>query len=326
MGSVYEGIQQKLDRWVAVKVLASRLAQDEVFLERFSREAKAAASINHPGLIQVFDIGEEQAINFYAMEFVEGEDLGARLKRDERIPVDEALAVMTKVAEALQEALAQNVIHRDIKPENIMITSKGEVKLADLGLAKILVGETDVTLTGTGMGSPHFMAPEQAEDAGNVDHRADIYSLGITLFTVLTGKRPFESTSPYTLARAHAEKSLPSGGDLGRELPVEIESLIRRMAAKNPDDRFGKYDGLLDELHRLQPGGPTEIRAGIVDQRVRELYRDMMASDDSSVSSDALTRDGSLSNDFSGFASATAIPTDSRRENNRFRLAVLTIV
>lgn len=326
MGAVYEGIQQKLDRRVAVKVLAPRLAQDEVFLGRFKREAKAAASISHSGLIQVFDSGEEGGVHFYAMEFIHGEDLGRRLKREERIPLPDAMAVVTRVAESLKAALAQNVIHRDIKPENIMITDRGEVKLADLGLAKILEGETGVTLTGTGMGSPHFMAPEQAEDAGHVDHRADIYSLGITLLTLVTGKRPFDSTSPYTLARAHAEKPLPASADLGLELPREIEDLIHRMAAKNLDERFCDYDALLSELRRLQPDGIAEISAGKVDARVQALYQGMVAGEAEDVSSRAATQDDSLSNNFSGFSSLTAVPANQRKGSEGFRLGTYGIV
>ena len=326
MGAVYEGIQQKLERRVAVKVLAPRLAQDEVFLGRFKREARAAASINHVGLVQVFDIGEEQGVHFYAMEFISGEDLGRRLKREGRIPVEEAMAIVTHVAESLEEALEQNVIHRDIKPENIMVTSKGDVKLADLGLAKILVGETDVTLTGTGMGSPHFMAPEQAEDAGHVDHRADIYSLGITLLTLLTGKRPFDSTSPYTLARAHAEKPLPSGGELGQALPKEVEALIHRMAAKVIDERFPDYPALLNELKRLQPHGLAEISAGIVDERVQALYQNLVSSERGDAVSQAAMQDDSLSNNFSGFSSLSAIPAGDRTQSKGFRLGTYSIV
>ena len=304
MGAVYEGIQQKLNRKVAVKVLAQRLSNDTVFLERFKREARAAASINHPNLIQVFDIGEDDGIKWYAMEYVHGENVGDRIKRDGKLPLEEALSIVTYVAEALQEAKAQSVVHRDIKPENILVTTKGQVKLADLGLAKILEDETAMTLTGTGMGSPHFMAPEQAQDAGHVDHRVDIYSLGITLLTMLTGQRPYAATSPYVLARAHAEQPLPSGEALGTELPPGIEALIQKMAAKNPGERHQDYDELIADLRRIQGDKLAPITPGVVNEKIRELHRQMLAKDDSSIA-EAVTE---VSADYSGFPSATAVP------------------
>jgi len=326
MGAVYEGIQQKLNRKVAVKVLAQRLSRDTVFLERFKREARAAASINHPNVIQVYDIGEDEGIKWYAMEYVHGENVGDRIKRAGKIPVGEALAIVTCVAEALKEAKAQGVVHRDIKPDNILITTKGQVKLADLGLAKLLDEDSAMTLTGTGMGSPHFMAPEQAQDAGQVDHRADIYALGITLLTMVTGKRPYSATSPYVLARAHAEEPLPSGEELGTALPVELEQLIRKMAAKNPEDRYADYDELLADLRRLQGDHPASISPGVVNEKVRKLHRKMMELDRSEIAA----ADTDVSTGFSGFQDSDArpseAPADNRSDDKRRSLIVAGIV
>jgi serine/threonine protein kinase len=264
MGTVYEAVQTKLDRRVALKVLARRLAKDPTFLERFHREAKAAAAINHPNLVQVYDIGEDGGAHFFAMEYVEGENLSQRIKRDGRLDVPEALEIIEKVADALQEAHAQSIIHRDVKPENILITTGGRVKLADLGLAKILAEDTSVTMTGVGMGSPFYMAPEQAEDASHVDHRADIYSLGITFLTLLSGRRPFEGTSPFAIVRAHQTQPLPTGIDLGISLAKPVENLIQRLAAKKPEDRFQSYAEILTETKQVReqldlPSAPAEV-------------------------------------------------------------------
>ena len=253
MGAVYEAIQVKLDRKVAVKILADRLASDPEFLERFEREARAAALVNHPNLVQVFDFGEYEGMHYSVMEYIEGENLGERLKRTQRpMNIPEALEIVSKVASALNAAWKKKqVIHRDIKPENVMITIDGQVKLADLGLAKILGEGSNMTMTGMGLGSPHYMSPEQASDAKDVDFRSDIYSLGVTLLTLLTGKKAYKGNSPYALIKAHAEQPLPSGAELGVPLPERVEQLINKMAAKRPDDRFESYEELLQVMGGL---------------------------------------------------------------------------
>lgn len=260
MGTVYEAIQLKLDRRVAIKVLSQRLAADPEFLDRFHREAKLAAAINHPGLIQIYDFGESDGMHYAVQEFVDGENLSQRLKRTGRLSVQEALEIVGSAAEALNAALTQGVIHRDIKPDNIMIAADGRIRVADLGLAKVVGEDSDMTLTGMGLGSPHYMAPEQADDAKTVDHRSDIYALGITLLTLVTGKRPFQGNSPYALIRAHAEQELPSGAELGTDLPDGVDALIRRMTAKQPVDRYPDYNELLTDLNALQ----TDTEATII--------------------------------------------------------------
>ena len=252
MGTVYEAIQTKLNRKVAVKVLADRLASDPEFLERFEREARAAAVINHPNLVQVFDFGDADGLHYSVMEYIEGENLVQRLKRTGKLPPAEALEIIAAVAEALQSAWSKQIIHRDIKPENILITIDGRVKLADLGLAKILSEESSMTMTGMGLGSPNYMAPEQAEDAKYVDHRTDIYSLGITLLTLVTGKKPFKGNSPYALIKAHAEQPIPTGVTLGTELPDGMDNMIARMSAKRIEDRYQNYDDLLVDIMSLR--------------------------------------------------------------------------
>lgn len=252
MGAVYEAVQLKLDRKVAVKVLADRLASDPEFLERFQREARAAAMVNHPNLVQIFDFGEHQGLHYSVLEYIEGENLGERLKRAGPMSLQEALEVVSKVASALNAAWnKKRIIHRDIKPENVMITIDGQVKLADLGLAKILGEESNMTMTGMGLGSPHYMAPEQASDAKDVDFRSDMYSLGVTLLSLVTGKKVFKGNSPYALIKAHAEQPLPSGADLGFPLPDGVEMMIQRMAAKRPEERFSSYEELLGVMGEL---------------------------------------------------------------------------
>ena len=246
MGVVYEAIQLNLSRRVAVKILGEELAARPEFVQRFQREAKAAAALNHPNMVQVHDFLEAEGRCCLVMEFVEGQDLSQYAEENGRIPIEAALA--------LKAACEKSIIHRDIKPSNLMLTREGHVKVSDLGLAKMLNEASDLTLTGVGMGSPYFMAPEQASDAREVDHRVDIYSLGITLLYLLTGKRPFDGNTPFSIVLAHANKPLPSGVELGTELPKGVEALVQKMAAKSPAERYPDYDSLLEDLRRVKAG------------------------------------------------------------------------
>ncbi len=200
MGVVYEAVQLNLARKVALKILNEELAAQPEFLQRFEREAKAAAALNHPNAVQVHDFGETQGWRYLIMEYVEGEDLAEYTDERGKLSIFAALDIIEQAAQALKAACEKSIIHRDVKPSNLLLTLDGRVKVLDLGLAKILTEASDLTLSGIGMGSPYFMAPEQAQDARNVDHRADIYALGLTLLFLLTGKRPFDGNTPYSLS------------------------------------------------------------------------------------------------------------------------------
>lgn len=254
MGEVYEAVQLKLDRRVAVKLLSEELSREPEFLARFEREAKSAAALNHPNVVQVYDFGCAQGHHYFVMELVDGTDLSVFVKEHGKLAIPDALHYFEQAVNALKFALAHAIIHRDIKPANLMLTSDGIVKVSDLGLAKKLTDDSDVTMTGVGMGSPHFLAPEQADDAAHVDHRADIYALGVTLLYLLTGKRPFEGASNFSVVLAHANKPLPTGIELGTALPDELEAFIKRLTAKRPEGRYQNYDELLADLRSVKAG------------------------------------------------------------------------
>jgi serine/threonine protein kinase len=262
MGQVFEAHQTRLGRSVALKVLNTNLADDPMFIQRFEREAKAAAAISHPNIVHVYDFGQADGHAFLVMEFIDGEDLAKIVAQAGKMPLSDGLRIVGDVASALQEAYARGIIHRDIKPANILLTKKGVVKVSDLGLARRLDEDVELTATGAGIGTPHFMSPEQARDAHSVDHRADIYSLGITLLYLLTGKRPFDGKSSYSIVLAHSTEPLPSGLELGTELPANVETLIRHMAAKTPAERYSTYSELIADIRRVRRGeaplGPGE--------------------------------------------------------------------
>lgn len=198
MGFVFKARQPHLDRWVALKLLPDKLARDPQFAERFNREGRVLAKLNHPNIVSVYDFGKADEFYYLLMEYVDGVNLRQAMQAGRFTP-QEALVIVPKICEALQYAHEQGVLHRDIKPENILLDAKGRVKIADFGIAK-LVGEDrpEVTLTGTGatLGTPHYMAPEQLESPNQVDHRADIYSLGVVFYEMLTGELPIGRFEP----------------------------------------------------------------------------------------------------------------------------------
>jgi serine/threonine protein kinase len=266
MGVVYEAIQVKLARKVALKIVTQQLASRPEFLQRFEREARAAAALSHPNLVQVHDFGQAEGRHYLVMEYVDGENLTEYVERNGPMPVPMALDMIEQAVLALKAARTLSIIHRDIKPSNLLLTKEGWVKVTDLGLAKVLTEDSDVTVTGASMGSPHFVAPEQAGGARHADHRVDIYGLGITLLFLLTGRKPYDGPTPFAIMLAHVNKPLPSGGELGVELPDEIERLIHRMAAKKPEDRYADYDELLADLQRVKAGS-SPLRVVTADSR-----------------------------------------------------------
>ncbi|MHB0958037.1 MAG: bifunctional nicotinamidase/pyrazinamidase [Pirellulaceae bacterium] len=253
MGVVYKGHHEDLDLDVGIKFLHPHLVLKEANAERFLREARLAARLNHPSIVRVFDCGVTAGHYYIVMEFVDGQSLEAQVRESGPLPVFRAMQVTESLALALGEALDQeDVIHRDIKPANILLTSSGHVKLADLGLAKIVAGETSTpayTAAGVALGTPSYMSPEQFADASNVDHRADIFSLGATFHYMLSGKTPFQGSSFFSILKQVNEADpLP----LPQHVPVEVEQIVYRMMEKSPQDRFQTYGALVGALHDIQ--------------------------------------------------------------------------
>ena len=236
MGSVYRAVDESLGRPVAVKVLRRELAAEPAYLERFRREARAAAALSHPGVAGVYDYGELGGQPFIVMELVEGETLEERIAARGRLPWTEAFALGEQVARALAAAHAHRLVHRDVKPGNILIGPGERAKMTDFGIAKAAASAT-LTRTGMVLGSANYVAPEQATGDG-VGPAADQYSLGCVLFESVTGRTPYTGKNPVAIATQHVSAPVPDPRTLQPDLPAPAAALIQQALAKDPNDRF----------------------------------------------------------------------------------------
>jgi serine/threonine protein kinase len=251
MGEVYKARQTSLDRFVALKTLQSSLADNADYIARFRQEAKAAAALNHPNLVQVYSAGVNDGQHWFAMEYVEGESAQARLQRKERLDPLGAIAIAIHVATALDYGWRKaGLIHRDIKPANIFLSGDGEVKLGDLGLAKSAGQAPGLTTTGAIMGTPHYMSPEQLECMKDVDLRADIYSLGCTLYHWLTGQPPYVGNSSAAVMMKHLSAPVPDLRSVWPECPAELAAAVGKMMHKQPKERQQNYEEVIADLRR----------------------------------------------------------------------------
>lgn len=251
MGIVYLGWDARLGRRVALKTLRAELARDAEYRERFLREARAAAALSHPNVTQIYFIGEEATQPFFAMEFLEGKSLEAILREEGKLPSTRAIDLVRQAAVGLKAAAARGIIHRDIKPSNLVLTADGTLKISDFGLAKMVVADASLTMAGEVLGSPNYLAPEQAS-GGAVDLRTDVYALGATLYELVTGRPPFDGPTPVSIILKHVREPLRSPRQLNPDLPIPVANLIQRMLAKRKEDRPRDYEVLLRELDRTR--------------------------------------------------------------------------
>ncbi|MDF1660634.1 MAG: protein kinase, partial [Planctomycetota bacterium] len=252
MGTVFHAIQISMDRPIALKVLAPRLQTDEVFVRRFAREARAAAQLDHPNLVRIYDVGQERGCSFYSMELITGNDLKEILKEKVSLPIEQCLKLAVQSCKAMEMALKHGIVHRDIKPANILIEDKtGDVKIADLGLAKEngASGDGAITMDKTVMGSPNYMSPEQAEDVRIADHQSDVYALGATLYHMATGIAPYGKGKPVEiLARMlTTDLELPDPID-GPPIDPALRKIIHRAMAKKRENRYADAKSLRLDL------------------------------------------------------------------------------
>lgn len=263
MGVVYKALDPQIGRTVAVKTVSlsgQEPDEEKEFRLRFNHEAQAAGRLHHPGIVAIFDVGEnpENGDPYIVLEYVAGESLNRILSREKKLPLDRALQLVEEVAEALDYAHAQGVIHRDIKPGNILINEDGHAKIADFGIAKLNLAH--FTLPGKVLGTPAYMSPEQLSGEG-VDGRSDLFSLGVILYAIVTGHSPFQGDSATTVCFKVANREPVSASALDMTLPQELDEVIARAMAKNPEERYQRGAELAEDVRQVQqmfkPGSTT---------------------------------------------------------------------
>lgn len=246
MSDVYKAMDHKLNRYVAIKVLKSEFSEDTGFVSKFKVEAQSAAGLTHPNIVNVYDVGEDNGIYYIVMELIEGITLKKYIEKKGKLPIKEAVSIAIQVAQGIEAAHNNHIIHRDIKPQNIMISREGKVKVTDFGIAR---AASSHTINGNAMGSVHYISPEQAK-GGYIDEKSDIYSLGISLFEMITGEVPFEGDSTVSVALQHINEEMPNPRDYVEDLPVSVEKILAKCTQKKPERRYLKVSTLIADLKK----------------------------------------------------------------------------
>lgn len=259
MGNVFKAHDRKLDRIVAIKVLKLEYNEDNNFIRKFKRESLAAASISHPNIVSIYDVGtekvEDKEVHYIVMEYIDGKTLKDLINDEGRLSEKRALNYCIQIAEALKVAHSKHIVHRDIKSQNIMVTRDDRVKVTDFGIARV-ADNTTVTATNAVMGSVHYFSPEQARGA-RVDNRSDIYSLGIVLFEMLTGRLPFDADNPVSVALMQVQSQMPKPSDFIKSIDPSVDALVIKMTEKDPDDRYKDVFELIKDIKDYTIGART---------------------------------------------------------------------
>jgi eukaryotic-like serine/threonine-protein kinase len=260
MAAVFKARQISLDRIVAIKVLPKRMSENKEFVDRFYKEGKAAARLNHPNIVGAVDVGEANGFHYFVMEYVEGQTVYDKLEKGERYTEKEALKLIIQTCEALAHAHKAGFIHRDVKPKNIMITKDGNAKLADMGLARETADvEAAQAEAGKAYGTPYYIAPEQIRGELDVDARADLYSLGATFYHMVTGRVPFDAPTPSAVMHKHLKEEIVPPDHLNPALSAGVGEIIEVAMKKKPKDRYQSAEEMLEDLKRVAAGEAPQI-------------------------------------------------------------------
>lgn len=286
MSEVYKAKCHKLNRLVAIKVLKEEFANDSSFVSKFKMEAQAAAGLSHPNIVSVYDVIDEGTIHYIVMELIEGITLKSYIQKKGRLEVKESIGIAIQVAQGIAAAHEQNIIHRDIKPQNMIISRDGKVKVADFGIAR---GVSAQTLTSAAMGSVHYISPEQAR-GGYSDSRSDIYSLGITLYEMVTGRLPFTGDNTVAIALAHLEDVVVPPSVYNPEIPIILEQLILKCTEKKPERRCDNAGQVIAELRKVLLQPDYEFVKPENQPAAEEENKSMMEGATIAISNDELSR------------------------------------
>ncbi|MGN6302341.1 MAG: Stk1 family PASTA domain-containing Ser/Thr kinase [Angustibacter sp.] len=313
MATVYLALDQRLDRDVALKVMHANLVDDEAFVSRFTREARSAARLNHPGIVQVFDQGSHDGVVFLAMEYVPGRTLRDVMRDRGPMTPHEALDLLEPVLDALAAAHSAGIVHRDIKPENVLIADDGRVKVADFGLARAVGAATAHSQTGLLIGTVSYLAPEQVE-RGAADARSDVYATGVVLFEMLTGTKPFGGDTPVQVALQHVSSRVPAPSSRAAGIHPALDDLVQLATARDANDRPADARELLmalRETRRLLPAPALDARPVAVVPEPHQPPADAPA--ERTMALDAVT-------------APTGAPAPSRRRRSRGRVALAVVL
>lgn len=247
MSDVYKARDHILGRFVAIKVLKQEFSEDVNFVVKFRTEAQSAAGLEHPNIVNIYDVGSEEGMHYIVMEYVEGVTLKTYIEKKGRLTYKEAVSIAIQVGRGMEAAHAKNIIHRDIKPQNILISTEGKAKVTDFGIARAV---SNNTISADVMGSVHYASPEQARN-GFVDDKSDIYSLGIVMYEMVTGRVPFDGETTVSIAIQHLQEEMPSPGTYAADLPISLEKIILKCTQKSPDRRYGNISELLGDLKQV---------------------------------------------------------------------------
>lgn len=257
MAVVFKAKQLSLDRIVAIKVLPKRLSENPEFVERFYREGRAAARLNHPHIVQAFDVGESGGYHYFVMEYIDGQTVYELIQDDTRCDEARSIKMILQSAKSLEHAHAQGLIHRDVKPKNLMLTKDGDIKLADMGLAREIDDYATATQeAGRAFGTPYYISPEQIRGEITIDARADIYGLGATFYHMVTGHVPFDGSSPSAVMHKHLKETLIPPDHINHSLSSGCGEIIEVMMAKNADDRYQSMTEVISDLEAVTNGEP----------------------------------------------------------------------
>ena len=271
MATVYKARCKLLNRNVAIKVLKDEFANDAEFIKRFQIEAQAAASLSHPNIVSIYDVGNEDNMHYIVMELIEGETLKDIITRKGKLDWREAVDIAAQIAAGLAKAHANHIIHRDIKPHNIIITKDGVAKVTDFGIAKAVSNST-INAFGSTIGSVHYFSPEHAR-GGYTDEKSDIYSLGVVLYEMVTGKLPFDGDTPVSVALKHIQETPKEPIEINKDIPIGVNNIIMKAMAKDISERYQSAGEMQKDLERILK---QKIKVSVLNFLFHRLFQNLI--------------------------------------------------